>query len=212
MGRPPLPIWKEFRTAVPAEEGKRRADMECRHCRTVVKNARPTNLLRHRVGCPGLTDDVRLRVEEADDRPAPAPAPIRQSAVAAGHSDEEETVVERPHASESRRPALGKRSRHENGDGGNLERLASQFTEKIAEVIECQRRELQLRREELEFQRESFATKMEDKRRAREEERQARREQREADRQERMDLARIENEKNLAFLKAVMESSGQQRK
>ncbi|RLN47918.1 hypothetical protein BBJ28_00008566 [Nothophytophthora sp. Chile5] len=210
MGRPPLPIWKEFRTAVPAEEGKRRADMECRHCRTIVKNARPTNLLRHRVGCPGLTDDIRLRVEEADDRPAPTP--VRQSAVGAGHSEEEETVVERPQATESRRPTLGKRSRREEDDGGNLVRLASQFTEKMAEVIECQRQELQLRREELEFQRESFATKMEDKRRAREEERQARREQREADRQERMDLARIENEKNLAFLKAVMESSGQQRK
>ncbi|KAG7386649.1 hypothetical protein PHYPSEUDO_015433 [Phytophthora pseudosyringae] len=212
MGRPLLPIWKEFVTTVPADADKRTPDVACLHCRTLVCNARPTNLLRHALRCPDMPADVRLGLRT--DLP-PAETVSRQkleAAMAESHQVEqnrgEETSVTTLPA--ERRPVLGKRPRADGGQD-NLERALTSIRDVMAATLECRQQELQLKREELEFQKEALATKMEDRREAREEKRRDRREQREADRQERLELARIENEKNLAFLKAVMESAQQRR-
>ncbi|ETP48602.1 hypothetical protein F442_05679 [Phytophthora nicotianae P10297] len=217
MGRPLLPIWKEFVTTVPADADKRSPDVACLHCRSVVCNARPANLMRHALNCPDMPAEVRLSLRA--DNPPPATV-TRQELNAAmaerqqvtqtqnrredGETEENETAVT------ERRPVLGKRPRV-GSDQDNLERVLTSIRDVMAQTLECKQQELQLRREELEFQKEALATKMEERRQAREEDRRDRREQREADRQEKLELARIENEKNLAFLKAVMESQQQRR-
>ncbi|KAG6973157.1 hypothetical protein JG688_00003653 [Phytophthora aleatoria] len=218
MGRPLLPIWKEFVTTVPADADKRSPDVECLHCRSVVCNARPTNLLRHALNCPDMPAEVRLglRVEHP-----PPPTMSRQELKVAmaeqqqlnqtqNRSEDGETEESEISVTE-RRPVLGKRPRVGSGQD-NHERVLTSIRDVMAQTLECKQQELQLRREELEFQKEALATKMEERRQAREEDRRDRREQSEADRQEKLELARIENEKNLAFLKAVMESSAQQRR
>ncbi|KAF1774664.1 hypothetical protein GQ600_8397 [Phytophthora cactorum] len=200
MGRPLLPIWKEFVTTVPADADKRSPDVECLHCRSVVCNARPTNLLRHALNCPDMPAE-ELKVAMAEQQQLNQ----TQNRSEDGETEESEISVT------ERRPVLGKRPRVRSGQD-NLERVLTSIRDVMAQTLECKQQELQLRREELEFQKEALATKMEERRQAREEDRRDRREQSEADRQEKLELARIENEKNLAFLKAVMESSAQQRR
>ncbi|KAH7474119.1 hypothetical protein PRIC1_014433 [Phytophthora ramorum] len=221
MGRPLLPIWKEFVTTVAAGADKRSPDVACVHCRTLVCNARPALLLRHALRCAEMPDDVRVRLRE-DVRVAPTVPRLELEAAMAERQmkaqtdnlsgDEDGVQIEAP---TERRPVLGKRPHATfapTSSSDNLEHVLTSIRDVMAKDLECKKEELQLRREELAFQREALVTKMEDRRQAREDDRRDRREQREADRQERLELARIENEKNLAFLKAVMESSAQQRR
>ncbi|KAF1777367.1 hypothetical protein GQ600_22350 [Phytophthora cactorum] len=182
MGRPLLPIWKEFVTTVPADADKRSPDVD-------VQRA-PNEPLRHALNCPDMPAE-ELKVAMAEQQQLNQ----TQNRSEDGETEESEISVT------ERRPVLGKRPRVRSGQD-NLERVLTSIRDQ----------ELQLRREELEFQKEALATKMEERRQAREEDRRDRREQSEADRQEKLELARIENEKNLAFLKAVMESSAQQRR
>ncbi|CAI5716662.1 unnamed protein product [Hyaloperonospora brassicae] len=247
MGRPLLPIWHEFETAVPAAGEKRSPDVTCRHCRALVCNARPVNLLTHASRCPEMPDEVRLRVgrSSADSRarkptpvsllpsekalPSPVLLPQQEATVdetdehgdvaaaaaavvagAAAVAEEDDLLV-----SAERRTLLGKRTRSAASTSGRLETVELVLTsirDTMDKALEVKRQELQLRRDELAFRKEALTAKLDDRRQAREDERRDRREQREADRQERLELARIENEKNLAFLKAVMESSVQQRR
>ncbi|GMF18571.1 unnamed protein product [Phytophthora lilii] len=133
-------------------------------------------------------------------------------------SDTELDAADTSVLSTERRPVLGKRPRvatpshHFSSEHSGLEHVLTSIRDIMAKMLDCKRQELQLRRDELEFQKEALATKMEERRQAREEQRRDEKEQREADRQQRLELARIENEKNLAFLKAVMESAQQQRR
>jgi hypothetical protein len=230
MGRPQLPIWKEFATTVASSDEKRAPDVACLHCREQVRNARPANLLRHALNCAEMPDDVRLRITSVRPQvPAQLVTRVELEAAMAGqqqqnqsdaHSEDgqegETEAAAAPTTIATSRPVLGKRPRAalpSSSDNGqdHLERVLTSIRDVMAGSLDCKRQELQLRRDELEFQKEALATKMEDRRQARDEERRDRREQREADRQERLELARIENEKNLAFLKAVMESSAQRR-
>ncbi|KAK1936645.1 hypothetical protein P3T76_010080 [Phytophthora citrophthora] len=231
MGRPLLPIWKEFVTTVPSSDDKRSPDVACMHCREVVLNARPVNLMRHASRCREMPVDVRLRLQS--DVPTSATLSREELEMAMSerrevnrnddqvqndiqiHNEdvgEEQQEVETP---SERRPVLGKRPRASTPPAGlqePLECVLTSIRDVITQTLELKQQELQLRREELQFQKEALATKMEDRRQAREEDRRDRKEQREADRKERLELAKIENEKNLAFLKAVMESSAQQRR
>jgi hypothetical protein len=218
MGRPLLPIWKEFVTTVPTDADKRVPDMACLHCHQLLRNARLDKLQRHALNCTEMPDDVRLRVGSVRPQATlvtpmeleAAMARQHQHNQSAAHSDAEQEAE-----TEAAVPkTLGKRPRtavpSSSSEQDRLERVLTSMRDAMTESLGCKRKELQLRREELEFRKEALATKMEDRRQARDEERRDRRERREADRQERLELARIENEKNLAFLKAVMESSAQQ--
>ncbi|KAG1690476.1 hypothetical protein DVH05_019431 [Phytophthora capsici] len=232
MGRPLLPIWKEFVTTVPSSDDKRSPDVACMHCREVVLNARPVNLMRHASRCREMPVEVRLRLQS--DVPTSATLSREELEMAMSErrevnrhdnqvrndsqvqnedaGEEEQEEVETP---PERRPVLGKRPRAFTPPAGlqePLERVLTSIRDVMTQTLELRQQELQLRREELQFQKEALATKMEDRRQAREEDRRDRKEQREADRKERLELAKIENEKNLAFLKAVMESSAQQRR
>ncbi|CAI5745411.1 unnamed protein product [Peronospora destructor] len=232
MGRPQLPIWNEFVTTVPADADKRSPDVACLHCRALVCNARPASLLSHASRCSEMPDHIRLRVGRSDRPPKTMVSPLELQNAKAGQINnqnqsqtegEEEVEMEMemettttttttPMPTE-RRPVLGKRTRIVTSTTGptsnTLEHVLTSIRDVMDKSLEVKREELQLRKEELEFQKEALTIKLEDRRQAREEERRDRREQREADRQERLELARIENEKNLAFLKAVMESSAQ---
>ncbi|OWZ11149.1 hypothetical protein PHMEG_00015882 [Phytophthora megakarya] len=216
MGRPLLPIWKEFVTTLPADADKRSPDVACLHCRVVVCNARPANLMRHVLKCTEIPLETRLSLR-SDGPPSATVTHEELEAAMAGQQRARQSLVEEEEVDVEQltehRPVLGKRPRSATGIGpDNLERVLTSIRDVMAKTLGCKQQELQLRREELEFQKEALATKLEDRRRAREDERRDRKEQREADRQERLELARIENEKNLAFLKAVMESSTQQRR
>lgn len=217
MGRPLLPIWKEFVTTVPADADKRSPDVACLHCRSVVCNARPANLLRHALNCSDMPPEVRLGLR-ADYSAPPTVSRQELNEAMTDHQQLNQTrkrgedgeKEESEAAMSERRPVLGKRPR--GGDcQDNLERVLVSVRDVMAQTLECRQQELQLRKEELEFRKEALATKMEERRQAREEDRRERREQREADRKEKLELVRIENEKNLAFLKAVMESQQQRR-
>uniref|UniRef100_A0AAV1U770 Uncharacterized protein n=1 Tax=Peronospora matthiolae TaxID=2874970 RepID=A0AAV1U770_9STRA len=223
MGRPLLPIWHEFETTVAATGEKRSPDVTCRHCRALVCNARPVNLLTHASRCPEMPDEVRLRVGRSyecrprlallqPEQAQPSPLPRPEEAKAAEGQETGELAAQET----ERRSVLGnKRARSAAAMSGGFETLELVLTsirDTMDKTLEVKQQELQLRRDELEFRKEALAAKLDDRRQAREDERRDRREQREADRQERLELARIENEKNLAFLKAVMESSVQQRR
>ncbi|KAL3669574.1 hypothetical protein V7S43_004959 [Phytophthora oleae] len=231
MGRPLLPIWKEFVTTVPSTDDKRSPDVACMHCREVVLNARPVNLMRHASRCREMPVEVRLRLQS--DVPSSATLSREELEMAMSerrevnrndvqvrndtqvHNEDGEEEQHEAEAPPERRPVLGKRPRAFAPTAGcqeTLERVLTSIRDVMTQMMELKQQELQLRREELQFQKEALATKMEDRRQAREEDRRDRKEQREADRKERLELARIENEKNLAFLKAVMESSAQQRR
>ncbi|CAH0489557.1 unnamed protein product [Peronospora farinosa] len=236
MGRPQLPIWNEFVTTVPADADKRSPDVACLHCRALVCNARPASLLSHASRCSEMPDHIRLRVGRSDRPPKTMVSPLGLQNTKTGQINtqsenqnqiegEEEVEMEMemettsttppPPMPTERRPVLGKRARIVTSTTGptsdTLEQVLTSIRDVMDKSLEVKREELQLRKEELEFQKEALSAKLDDRRQAREEERRDRREQREADRQERLELARIENEKNLAFLKAVMESSAQRR-
>ncbi|CAH0473757.1 unnamed protein product [Peronospora belbahrii] len=225
MGRPLLPIWNEFVTTVPADADKRSPDVACLHCRALVCNARPVNLLSHASRCSEMPDHIRLRVGRSDRPPKAMVSPLELQNAKSGqihnHIQDEgqgekdvplETATAVP---TERHSVLGKRTRIaalSTGIPDTLERVLTSIKDVMEQSLEVKRQELQLRKEELEFQKEALSAKLEDRRQAREEERRDRREQLEADRKERLELARIENDKSLAFLKAVMDSSAQQRR
>ncbi|KAI9908760.1 hypothetical protein PsorP6_016663 [Peronosclerospora sorghi] len=191
----------------------------------MVYNARPVTLLSHVSRCPKIPAHVRLGLGKSDRTTvthsevsnSEKPHKLSQNA---NQSEAESkvkgiTVIEAPPPPTECHPMLGKRARVPEPPTSitldTIERMVKSVTDVTNSLVELKRQDLQLRKEELEFRKEALSAKLADRQEAREEERRDRREQREADRLERVELARMENEKNLAFLKAVMESSIQQR-
>lgn len=217
MGRPLLPIWKEFALTAPPGANKRSPDVICLHCDTVVHNARPPSLLRHAQKCQNMPSEVRG--ESRADCPRLAATSRQELKTKEQHplankrlnaSDHEQVEME-----ERRRErgfVLGKRPHASIGQQDSLNSVLASIRDVMDQLLDCQKQDLQLRREELEYKKEALAIKMEDRRQSREEERRDRQEQREVRRKDKFELARIDNEKTLALLKAVVESSMQQRR